>query len=94
MPDKTPPSWDAFANEVARLASATTGVVSRSSRLIEDLGLDSLGLTELVAYLVDRHGATKLAADLELRRWENTTAGDLFDECFPSQSQAGDRAAD
>ena len=73
-------SWEQFAAEVAGLADCQADAVDGDTRLIEDLGLDSLSLTELVVILIERHDMYSLSKTLEERSWEHVTARALYDE--------------
>ena len=52
----------------------------RTTRVIEDLGLDSLALAELVVVLMEKYGMSSVPQTLEDRVGENLTAGTLYDE--------------
>lgn len=73
-------SWEDFAAVVAAIAEIDAAAIQRDSRLIGDLGLDSLALVELVVTLVERYEMVRLVDELEQRDWTTTTVGQLFDE--------------
>jgi len=78
----TPPSpqWEGFAAEIAAIAQRPTEEVERRLRIVEDLGLDSVALAELVLVLIDDYGMASISDDLDQRTWEGVTVGQLFDE--------------
>jgi acyl carrier protein len=73
-------TWDEFRAEVAQVADVSPGEIDDQTRVLEDLGLDSLALTELVVILVDKYDVWSLSKDLENRRWANVTVRQLYDE--------------
>ena len=73
-------SWEDFAAQVAELVEWPPDKVLRTTRVIEDLCLDSLSLAELVVILVERYDMSGLWQTLEDRVWENLTVGALYDE--------------
>jgi hypothetical protein len=70
--------WDRFAADVAAIAQVPAEAVSRDARVIEDLGLDSLALLEVVVLLAETTGGVG-TEELETRRWDGVRLGDLFD---------------
>jgi hypothetical protein len=72
--------WEDFVAEVATIAQVAGSQVHRDSRVLEDLGLDSLALAELGVVLVDEHGTWGSSSQLEARRWDNVTVGELYDQ--------------
>jgi acyl carrier protein len=73
-------SWETFAAEVAEIAQVPAAEVMADTRVLEDLGLDSLALAELGVVLVDKYDLWSLSSDLEVRRWENLSVRALYDE--------------
>jgi acyl carrier protein len=73
-------SWEHFAREVAAVARVPAGDLDPSARLIEDLGLDSLALTEVAVLMITEFGMASVADDLERRDWSGVTVGELYDE--------------
>lgn len=73
-------SWGEFAAEVASILEASPDAIGTEARLVEDLGFDSLSLTELVVFLSDKHEMFADAEALDDRVWEDVTAGDLYAE--------------
>ena len=65
---------------VVGAGAEVVAAVDGDTRLIEDLGLDSLSLTELVVILIERHDMYSLSKTLEERSWEHVTARALYDE--------------
>ena len=80
-------SWEDFVHSVAAAAGIPVREVSPSTRLIEDLDLDSLALTEVVVMLIVELGMESLSDGLEQRRWDSVTVGGLYDE-YISKPQA------
>jgi acyl carrier protein len=64
--------------EIAELARVPPDVVAPDARLVEDVGLDSLALAELMAILIEEHGADALDEQLLERSWEDVTVSELF----------------
>jgi acyl carrier protein len=75
------PSFEQFVDELVAVAQVSREEVSRDSRLVEDLGLDSLALLEVLALVDDNYGADTAIDELETRGWAGVTAGELFDQC-------------
>jgi acyl carrier protein len=73
-------NWDDFAGQLAELADCPPERVHRDTRVIEDLGLDSLALAELVVVLMEKYRMSSVSQTLEDRVWENFTVGALYDE--------------
>jgi acyl carrier protein len=71
---------DGFITIVAEVSERDATGIAVGSRLIDDLGMDSLALTELVLVCIESFGVDELADSLE-RDWEAVTVGDLHREC-------------
>jgi acyl carrier protein len=69
-----------FAAEIAQITGIPPADVTEASRLIDDLGLDSLALTELLVVLIDEYDMHSLSRGLEDREWQNVTVRDLYHE--------------
>lgn len=63
----------AFTVDLAELIDVPAETIDPDARLIEDLGLDSVALAEMIVMLITDYGAEELAARLEFERWENRT---------------------
>ena len=72
--------WEQFAAAIADVSGVQVGRISESSRLIEDLGLDSLALSEVIVFLLVELEMDSLGADLQDREWVRVTVGELFTE--------------
>jgi acyl carrier protein len=72
--------WEGFAAAVASVAQVRAEDIARSTRLVEDLGLDSLALTEVVVLLIVELDMDTVSDDLERRDWADVTVGDLYNE--------------
>jgi len=86
---KPAPGWEQFRDKVAAIAEVAPAQVTESTRVVEDLGLDSLALTELVVMLIDDYGMTSLYAGLETKSWQDTAAGELLAESRQGTEAAG-----
>ena len=73
-------SWETFAAAVAALAQVPADEITPEAGLDQDLGLDSLALTELVVLLIVDFDMQSLADELEHRDWSKVTMGELYDE--------------
>jgi acyl carrier protein len=72
-------AWRELALAVADLAGAPLTEITPESRLIEDLGLDSLALVELLVVVMEHHhDAATMADRLEDRSWDGVTLGMLL----------------
>jgi len=71
-------SFEQVVADVASVAEVPSDSISRDSRLIADLGLDSLGMHELLVVLRE-HG---LVIPMQLAgggTWQHATVADLLD---------------
>ncbi len=82
----TPPSgtWETFRSGVAEIADVPSNSVGQDTRLIGDLGMDSVALTELVTMLVDDFDIPELAHQLADNDWGTVTVGEVFHLHFGS----------
>ena len=74
--------WQGLVARVAEVAGVEPSTVTAETRLIEDLGLDSLALTELLVAVISEHYLDDVAAELAERRWEGTTVAELCDDVY------------
>jgi acyl carrier protein len=72
--------WAEFAAAIAEVAHAPAETIAPGTRLIGDLGLDSLALAEVIVLLLTELDVPSLDGDLSGREWEQVTAGELFEE--------------
>lgn len=72
--------WEQFAAAIAEAAQVPVEKITPTSRLLEDLGLDSLALSELIVLLIVELEMTKLESELASREWDRVTVGELFEE--------------
>jgi acyl carrier protein len=72
--------WEEFANAIALAGKLPAENVRQDQRLLEDLGLDSLGLLEVIVFLVVDCGMEALADELPERDWRGVSAGELYRE--------------
>jgi acyl carrier protein len=73
-------SWEEFAAEAARLAERPADIIDETTRLVEDLEMDSLSLAELVVILIEKYDMYSLSKTLEERSWDNVTVRAMYDE--------------
>jgi acyl carrier protein len=79
--------WNELVGEVADFAQVPDQAIDRQTLLIEDLGLDSLALTELLITLIEEYEIDALSAELFARTWERVSIGELFEiYCNPSET--------
>jgi acyl carrier protein len=76
--------WPRFARDIATLARLPAEEVRPEARLVQDLALDSVALSELVVILIDDYRMTRESPDLVQRSWDGVTAGELFQEYLAS----------
>lgn len=72
--------WEHFARAVAAAAQVRPEAISRTTRLEDDLGIDSLALAELVVMLIVDFEMETLADDFDQRNWSEVTVGALYEE--------------
>jgi acyl carrier protein len=70
-------AWSRFADALAAVGEVDRAEVAEPARLIDDLGLDSLALTEVAVMVNTVYGVDLLEVDA-FQDWEGVTAGDLF----------------
>jgi acyl carrier protein len=73
-------SFDDFAAAIAEVAHVPAANIAQGTRLLEDLDIDSLALTEVIVMLMVDFGMSSLSDGLERRDWRGITAGDLYEE--------------
>jgi acyl carrier protein len=73
-------NWEDFTGEVASIAGVPSDRIHAETRILEDLGLDSLALAELAVVLVEKYDMWSVSKQLETRTWADVTVRDLFDE--------------
>ena len=72
--------WERFVHAIAAAAQVRPEAISRTTRLDDDLGIDSLALAELVVMLIVDFGMETLADDFDERDWSGVTVGALYEE--------------
>jgi acyl carrier protein len=77
---RDPEDWGTFASYVAEIAGVEPSGVRREMRLVDDLNLDSLGVTELVVLLLADFELEGLSQRLVNADWTVVTVGDIYDE--------------
>jgi acyl carrier protein len=78
--DQDAAAWARLARVIADAADAAPADVSVSTRLVEDLNLDSLALLEVVVSLLVDFDVAELPAEFEKASWQGVTAGRVYDE--------------
>ena len=79
--------WARFAGTIAAVGNIDHADVTRESRLVEDLGLDSLAMFEVVVAVHVDFGVADLPERFQREAWLGVTAGALFDECVVAGSR-------
>ncbi len=74
------PDWDRFAAEIACIAEVAPTDVSPETRIVEDLGYDSLALAELALVLIDDSEMDDVADSLVDKTWTGVTVGELYEQ--------------
>lgn len=80
-PIESEAEWQEFADALAEIFTDSRAELKPESRLIEDLGVDSLALAELIIVLIEKYDPARLSRRLDDRAWEEVTLGMLFQEC-------------
>jgi acyl carrier protein len=73
--------WEPFVVHLADVAGVAADAIVRETRLVEDLNLDSLGLTEAVVILLADLDLEELPDSLAAADWSALTVGDVYDAC-------------
>ncbi len=81
--------WGEFIDTIAEVVPEPSTELAPETRPIEDLGLDSLALIELLVVLIEKYDPAGLAGPLDDRTWEGVTLGILFRECTGSGRGGG-----
>jgi len=72
-------TWPALVANIAEIGHVAPEAVVPSALLVDDLGLDSLALAELVMALDQAGAGPALADGAEARDWSTVTAGALLE---------------
>jgi acyl carrier protein len=73
-------TWQQFVARVAEVADVSPDELTRETRFVEDLGLDSLALVEIVVALLVDFGLEELSENLQDSAWVDVTLGMVYDE--------------
>jgi acyl carrier protein len=73
--------WGLFVGHLAEVADVAPDAIERETRLVDDLNLDSLGLTEAVVVLLADLEFEELPEPLVSADWSRLTVGDVYDQC-------------
>jgi Phosphopantetheine attachment site len=73
--------WEEFRARLSELTGVPLEDVTPAARLVEDLGLDSLGITEVAVLLLVDYELDGLSDGLQRSGWDGVTAGDVYEEC-------------
>jgi acyl carrier protein len=80
--------WLNFAERMAKLTDIPAEAITPDAKLMQGLGLDSLGLAELAVALQEAYESRDRPIDLEGRNWETITVGQLFKDLTGSPAPA------
>jgi acyl carrier protein len=69
-----------FCHLVAGLTDLQPEFVTPEATFVDDLGLDSITLANLLAQLIERHQLRRLDADLLERDWREVTVEELYSQ--------------
>jgi acyl carrier protein len=72
--------WDRYLQAVADISTREAGEIRAQDRLVADLGIDSLGLAELLVYLIGQPTVPSPPHAIE-RDWDALTVEELYDAC-------------
>jgi acyl carrier protein len=72
--------WDQFARRLATVTGVGTAQVQPDARLVDDLGLDSIAIAEVVVMLLADYQLDGLSERLQSSNWRDVTVGTLYDE--------------
>lgn len=72
--------WVGFVSAIADVAGIDADRIRAETRLVEDLGLDSLALTEVVTLLLVDYEVESVPERFQDFGWEGVTAADVFRE--------------
>lgn len=73
-------SWESFVAQLAVIAHREPSIIAPETRLVADLGLDSLAITELAVALMDEFGVEAVTDRMDEIEWEALTVGRVFDD--------------
>jgi len=73
-------SWRELVAGIAAIARVDASAITPQTRLVEDLALDSLALTEVVVLMLVDFGLADTDGELEERDWTGVTIGAVFEE--------------
>lgn len=79
-------AWREFAATIALAGDLDVCQVSASSKLVEDLNLDSLALFEVVVALLVDYELRELPQTLRDGDWSGVTVGIMFDLIYDRES--------
>jgi hypothetical protein len=77
----TETEWQEFLRAIGELLPSSAAEYKPEMRLVEDLRLDSLALTELLVVVLETYNPPTLSRRLEDRPWDGVTLGMIFEEC-------------
>jgi acyl carrier protein len=73
--------WNLIVGHLAEVAEVAPDTITRETRLVDDLNLDSLGLTEAVVILLADLELEELPDSLASADWSTLTVGEVHDRC-------------
>jgi acyl carrier protein len=71
-------TWEIFVSSIAEIAQVSPGEIRQESGLVDDLGLDSVALAEVVVLLVDDFDIAEVSTGVADGDWSTITVGELF----------------
>ncbi len=77
-----------FLTTVAEIARVPVEAVGPDTRLLEDLSLDSLELSEVLLALVTEHELGSLSDPIRHSNWKGVTVGELYND-YVANSRPG-----
>ena len=80
--------WLRFARRIAEVAQMRAEEIRPDAQLMHGLGLDSLGLAELVVALREAYEAPDRPIQLEGRNWQTITMAQLLEDFTGSRAPA------
>ncbi|HTU16031.1 MAG TPA: acyl carrier protein [Solirubrobacterales bacterium] len=82
----TQPSVADLKRDLHLIASADPGESPDDPRLVEDLGLDSLAMAEVMVLLEEKYGMTGQRVSLLTRDWRGITVSQIYEESCRTNS--------
>lgn len=81
--------WATYTRTLSKISAMPAESIRRDSSIGDDLGMDSLGIVELVVALIERFKAEDMEEALGSEDWKRLTVGDLFDRYVSNAGRRG-----